>query len=64
GGRRRRRGAARCRAPASRRRRAAGRLASAMGARYIPLPYADAQGVSRAVMAATPSAATLRAGNI
>ncbi|VVC56100.1 Magnesium-chelatase 60 kDa subunit (fragment) [Beijerinckiaceae bacterium RH AL1] len=43
---------------------AAARLASAMGARYIPLPYADAQGVSRAVMAATPSAATLRAGNI
>ena len=28
------------------------RLASAMGARYVPLPYADAQAVSRAVLAA------------
>ena len=36
---------------------AAVRLAAAMGARYIPLPYADAQALSRAVMAAAPKAA-------
>ena len=31
------------------------RLAAALGARYIPLPYADAQALSRAVLAAAPS---------
>ncbi|MBE7219696.1 MAG: VWA domain-containing protein, partial [Caulobacteraceae bacterium] len=43
---------------------AASRLAAAMGARYIPLPYADAQGMSRAVMAATPKAPRTLEGNI
>ncbi len=35
---------------------AAHRLATAMGARYIPLPYADAQALSRTVLAAVPAA--------
>ncbi len=34
----------------------AGALARAMGARYVPLPYADAAGVSRAVRAASAAA--------
>ena len=33
---------------------AARRLAAALGARYIPLPYADAQAMSRVVLAAAP----------
>ena len=37
---------------------AAGRLAQAMGARYIPLPYADAGLLSRAVLAAAPAASS------
>ncbi len=36
---------------------AAARLATAMGARYIPLPYADAHAMSRAVAAAIPRGA-------
>ncbi len=43
---------------------AAARLAVAMGARYIPLPYADAQALSRAVMAATPKTSMAATGNI
>ena len=43
---------------------AAVRLAAAMGARYIPLPYADAQALSRAVMAATSKTPAVAAGNV
>jgi magnesium chelatase subunit D len=35
---------------------AAQRLSLAMGGRYIPLPYADAQVLSRTILAATPAA--------